>query len=525
MKTIWHVFLKDARRLALPLLVWVVLGHVTYAVMGWTMGGSRAEEMVGWRAGGFGVATLEWMFVWLLLVALLIHADPLTDTRAFWVTRPISGRQLFGAKMLGLVVLVTAGPAAVGLPWWIGWNFGWGECLALWADSAALFGAFALAALPVAVLTRDLRGFVLWGVLVAILVALFQSLLVPVILGGLGAPPAPLRSSTPPAWAAALAIVLVTVGAGTAAQFVFRRTGRTMVVFVLGAVAALVALTVWPPHWRAPQDRGTRSLEQTGYGSLRAAGVTPHLGVSAQVDGLPPAMGLEIDHLEIASALPGGRKGVHEVAGFARGLLRQEERASEWMRWEHFAAGALLSVPDAPRAKGPARLDAGIAVSRAKPGSWPLPTGARDGLLHLHLLQAEEAGRLPLRPSAELVANGRTYRVFSVKSGTNSVAVGMFERRVAGRRRPTWSAVSRNAVSGFVLFSPSRQTFVPAEGPGTSRTSFAGLELVHHTLVFHLPPATQAAEWLNDAVIVKFDFRPVARIAEPVSLPVPEERP
>ena len=119
MKLIWHIVRKDARRLWLPLTLWAVL--------------MTAQHGIEWRALHVVTEDKTWegrlkLYAVLLellgvltgyvLTAALVMEDPPTGTTVFWLTRPMSGARVLGAKLLGCGVLVLVPPVLLALPWW-----------------------------------------------------------------------------------------------------------------------------------------------------------------------------------------------------------------------------------------------------------------------------------------------------------------------------------------------------------------------------------------------------------------------
>lgn len=175
MKLTWHIVAKDLKRLAYPLVLWALL-HV-------------AEFSIGVHIIRGGVLTYEsfekcrllhyvlyaaQFAVGYVLVAALIHDDPLVGSTAFWPTRPISGIRLLCAKILGCAAIFGALPLLVSLPWWLYCDYGAREALSAGLQTLEAQVAPALVGLMVAVITanlaRYLAGTLLLGAAVILLV-------------------------------------------------------------------------------------------------------------------------------------------------------------------------------------------------------------------------------------------------------------------------------------------------------------------------------------------------------------------
>ena len=118
MKITWHIVKKDFRRLQVPLVFWALL-LVAQILIGVRLlhGDGDNLEWFG-RLGLYGnlFFALD-LIVTYVLVAMLIHDDPLVGSRVFWLTRPISGARLLGAKLLGIVLMFGVLPVLIWLPW------------------------------------------------------------------------------------------------------------------------------------------------------------------------------------------------------------------------------------------------------------------------------------------------------------------------------------------------------------------------------------------------------------------------
>lgn len=113
----WHITKKDLRAATLAALFWCVLMAIELAL-----------QFTGYaaRPQGLGRAsTFETLLYFLpfaevmaivLVVALVVHEDPLVDARAFWLTRPVSRGALFASKLTTIaIVIFTPGLLALGL--------------------------------------------------------------------------------------------------------------------------------------------------------------------------------------------------------------------------------------------------------------------------------------------------------------------------------------------------------------------------------------------------------------------------
>src|ERR1017187_570553 len=197
MKQALHIFRKDARRFAYQICA---LAALTY-MWAWANIAESRGDLPANRYAGFASVVL--IVGWWYLVSLLVHDEPLTGDRQFWITRPYSRGSLAAAKLLfvlaffnaplllaGFAILAAAGyqPLAY-LP-----NFLWMQL--------TLTATVVLPPAAVAALTRTLVQFV-----IAIL-GLFAGLLFLSAIAGTGMR-GTLYQSTELAWTAGILLPLL----------------------------------------------------------------------------------------------------------------------------------------------------------------------------------------------------------------------------------------------------------------------------------------------------------------------------
>ena len=121
MSLVWHIARKDLFRLRVILLLWaaVITARMAFALLQ-----SRAST-----DGAMGFIVPAWIFGSLFLPLLgvglvmgVLADDAACDSDAFWITRPISGRQLLAAKLLTLGLLSLIPPLLL-VPWWWGQGY------------------------------------------------------------------------------------------------------------------------------------------------------------------------------------------------------------------------------------------------------------------------------------------------------------------------------------------------------------------------------------------------------------------
>lgn len=114
MNTAWHIARKDLRLHGGLLLIWIVIVALNVANR---LIGPTLPDDPRWRSSGlpnwlWGLS-LAYAVVPFVCTALVIQADRLVGTTAFWLTRPIARIAMLRGKLLGLFLLIIA-PALAG---------------------------------------------------------------------------------------------------------------------------------------------------------------------------------------------------------------------------------------------------------------------------------------------------------------------------------------------------------------------------------------------------------------------------
>jgi hypothetical protein len=168
MRLTWHIFAKDLLRLRLPLILWGLLMAAKVA-------------FYAAIAGVFGPPNLEWLghmmdapilvirstiepLIAFVLAGCLIYEDPLVGTDPFWVTRPISGGRLLGAKILGAGILFVLLPVLINVPWWLSCGFGDPEMVRAAVPMAIKYSMVVAIGMACASATDAFPRFFLWAI-------------------------------------------------------------------------------------------------------------------------------------------------------------------------------------------------------------------------------------------------------------------------------------------------------------------------------------------------------------------------
>jgi hypothetical protein len=247
MSRAFHIVGKDLRRLRWWLLVWtgVLALPIFLAVDALRWGPSIGEF---WNPHEVAVG-LE-VFVAYLLTIVLIQEDALVGTRQFWLTRPISGRQLLAAKTLGAMAILGVLPVAVSLPWWLWCGFGVSEIAVAALEWCACATLVALPAALMAALTDSLGRALLWSMVLVAIVPVAG-----IFFGVVSVQ----HSMGPMISRSVLAVVTVAVEMAIVILVLYRVRSRGRWLFGAGAVmgGTLIVASQWPWVWigrKAPEE-------------------------------------------------------------------------------------------------------------------------------------------------------------------------------------------------------------------------------------------------------------------------------
>lgn len=164
MKLVWHIVVKDARRMWPAVLVWSLLFTVhhflTWRVTHTPFDGTEALPRL--KFFQLMVFVVQLLSGYVFAATVVLEDSPI-GTSTFWLTRPISGARLLLAKIGSCFLWFIVLALLLSLPWWAASERQQRELL---LDAAALFRWQACtvgAAVVISAFTGGLGRFLVWS--------------------------------------------------------------------------------------------------------------------------------------------------------------------------------------------------------------------------------------------------------------------------------------------------------------------------------------------------------------------------
>lgn len=157
-----HIVRKDVRRLAWVLALWLVVltSRVVLSVSGANAAGElTAADLLLQRLSD----AIQWveMLLAALIVARLVHEEPLVGLTAFWLTRPYDRARLLRAKLLFALVMLVGLPLLADLATMVLLDARNAALVRAGSTAAVFYVAATLSMMALATLTSSIGGFVL----------------------------------------------------------------------------------------------------------------------------------------------------------------------------------------------------------------------------------------------------------------------------------------------------------------------------------------------------------------------------
>jgi hypothetical protein len=565
MSTAVHVLRKDVRRHAWWLCVWFlacVTPFVLRAVtLNWAGIAAQKREPTGTELAiivtkGAILLACPWvqLALFTMLIVLVVHEDPIVDSTAFWMTRPIGGQRLVAGKLLfvgGLLVLpaVAGDVAEIALT-----ALGWRYVLLAVPQVVLEWTLWASGIMALASLTTTTRGFMatLFRVgLLAIPVVLVVQLGMPMLVKGLSLRDAlggafehgkdQLAFDAPASRIASRAIARMAIGVAAATgvvlvQYLTRRTRVAWALVVIGMAATNWSKTGW--RWdvlglvsaiashEEVADVGAkarlivRSIELAPEKLNRPLGLNepqPYNGTAILVfEGVREPLVPDVVGLVGSFTLANG----HELQ--LHGHVAPSDRSDAG--WNVDAVRSLLGPvriigmePGSVRINMWADVDPEDATLLASPGALTIVADVR-------LRRYRLAGELPLDEGAEYQGPGMRASIDHVQNRSADFTVLVGETRLSLLLAPGTLAASRNFGSSDLYLLRNRQRG-EALWPVTNRKVRSGLRsLVDEAdlqLSFNRDDSSPHLDdaWLAGADLVRIEAATVGGFKQTVVVP------
>jgi hypothetical protein len=421
MRLLLHIVAKDFRELRDRWLFWVGAMALKTAVALWLVWGPGVNETVyDYLCKSLLVLVPMEFALTFLLAAMIVQADPLAGEAPFWRTRPVSGRRLLGAKLLGLFLLLGLPVCLVALPWWLACGAGPAELASVAALMLLMQAAVIAPAVLVASLTESLGQFFVWSLV-----------LVPAhAFGGLIGPMAAGRSLpaggnlTGTRLALYFSVMVITGAVVITLQFLHGNRRRSLTVLGGGWALAVAGWLWWP--WPMEWSNG----------SQRPGRPEPAAGVKVEIAGVrfdarQPKSKYENLYVRL-------RLGDETESGYLTG--RRSEHSWTWADdsrlrrngWGAYSMGQMIesvqrelkldepAAAAARRAKDPDsdRLTVGLSVSPAEAAKLRSAPSRYELTLDLVRLRPRPALEMPLAVAGWRTDHGQGARVLQIAPGT-----------------------------------------------------------------------------------------------------------
>ncbi len=253
MKLILHIFRKDFRHLRLYLAGWLglLISVCLFVRLGWGLG-------LGWIAviGVLKVALLA------LIVSNLVQEDSPVGSTSFWLSRPVSGRQLLAAKSVVLAVTLII-PALLVEVMFLLFNGVTAHDTLRSIPETLIYTLFAIAILMMlAVLTRSLSQMVALGLFFSVSMIVFLLVRADIFFPGIRLDIDPLTSMTlrSSKWIGFFLILLTMAAIVVCLQYLTRRRKLNAILALAGLLPCILTVEMWTWDFVAALRRPERTV-------------------------------------------------------------------------------------------------------------------------------------------------------------------------------------------------------------------------------------------------------------------------
>ena len=542
MNLVWHIVRKDFRHLRFYLAGWLGLLILRAAVIGygpldsstWDFSSFKYYEVLAW---------FPQICLLAIMIARLVHDDLLVGSTAFWLDRPIIGRQLLLGKslFLGLTVIL---PLFVVELLLLGFH---GVTLRDVLRSIPQILAYQLlltaVLLVLAALTRNLAHTALLGLLGVVGWMWFYNYSRSLFLKQVDLSDSFVISLAPSREIAFMLSHLAVAGFVVGHQYLTRRTGKSAILACSGLLAIGLSTGVWSWDFVASAQRLDRRIVDPE--QLTARIEEESLRFFRRVRSQPLKRSMVLNGNIVLESLPPGVFAVPEQVISQVSFGSREETFSSrhghpyayegdgfWWRFNHpprlheekanILSDALGGVDFLDGGKSPI-LEYLPELLEINEASYDLHGGSLSDYTAkvVFLVQRNDIATFPLEHGARYDRGSEHVEILGVTTDRNSLRIELIETRhrlIHDHMKGRW----------YVLSNPSKRQALLSDGslsyailtPPMAPFSFPMLGVSHSSLFFSLPPTDPPVDpdWFEGAKLVRIETRNLGRFFKTIRL-------
>ncbi|MCP4155908.1 MAG: MFS transporter [bacterium] len=532
MQTWLSLIKKDIRYLKYPLLLWVVL-LITYLPIKTLLIYSMQGDFTFFAL--FQLMNFIKKALVVILVPLLVQTDPVVGDSPYWLTRPISWRDLFFAKISVIVLLFLALPLLGEFLRLMFNGLSVGLIFASLVPFAIRELGFILPIMLIAVITANFVNYVLAAIipLSVMLMMTFSPSLVSDLLGS---------SSQTQLFSKMLVLGIFIIAVACSAilyQYLSRKTVRTVTFSILGFLLIPVLLNVWQLDFiRNPMPLLPANHPLVGDIFISTDSIIERISTSESGDNSQGTYSGAISyylapgktHIQVESfnnirlnTIKGEEVNLKER--HTKGLMSFEDSGSLEKLSYMLDGSSILITPrdyDYQRHQLPnIMLNLSGKESNMIKNRGPFTYSAH---IHFRLFNFKPIARLPLEVGASVGIDTNSVRVLEIKRERKEYIVtaqmNFLELHSPGllkRRHPLERRQSRDDKWKFVLHNPvQKEVLLSSETPPPSISAYP-FEIHHGEIRFEVP-AGLTEQWFREAQLVVYKVETTARFIKRISL-------
>ena len=524
MKLIWHIIRKDFRHLRLYLVGWLGLLIVLclFVRLGW-----------GLTLSTIAVIGVLKIVLLALIVSKVVQEDSPVGSTSFWLSRPVSGRQILAAKSIFFAVMLVAPTLLIEVIFLL-FNGVVAHDILRSIPEILIYTLFAVAILMMlSALTRSLSQMVLLGLFFSISMIVFQLVRAEIFFPGNRLDidlltRMTLRSSQ---WIGFLLFLLTTTAIVVCLQYVTRRTKLNAILALTGLLPCILTFEIWTWDFVAalrqpertvvdPEKLVARIDEQSlkfySTASMHSRDRRMVLHGAIVVENHPAD--LMVVPLQVGSKVSFGSVGLGHRGYWERDVNEYEDRQLDDMAFDYWE-----SKLDDGRIEAFEQALGGVHLLankyRLETGYFPkfleIPQAdyesdvASNGRLSAEvdfLIQRIEIVPLPMEKGARYRRGSDHAEVLKVTPDGKMMWIELKESRhrlVSKQPRKRWY-VLRNRFRGEALLGDERSS----NSFGVARFALPTVSFNHLRLHFTLPlqDPSYGPEWFEEAELVRIDM-------------------